>query len=87
MAEGARAAATFDVPVAPHWHADLHVHLAAAASNCWTVEYFLLEEDIYNFERLLSDSLQPRNGRIALPQKPGIGLSLDSEAIARYTLP
>src|SRR5262249_42010565 len=25
----AHAAATFDLPVAPHWHADLHIHLAA----------------------------------------------------------
>jgi L-alanine-DL-glutamate epimerase-like enolase superfamily enzyme len=82
----AHAAATFDVPVAPHWHADVHVHLAAAASNCLTVEYFSLEEDIYNFERLLAERLQPHNGWIPLPQRPGIGLSLDPEAIARYTL-
>jgi L-alanine-DL-glutamate epimerase-like enolase superfamily enzyme len=82
----AHAAATFDVPVAPHWHADLHVHLAAAASNCLTVEYFRLEEDVYNFERLLSERLQPRNGRIALSQAPGLGLNLDADAIGRYTL-
>ena len=71
---------------APHWHADLHVHLAAAASNCLTVEYFLLEEDIYNFEALLSDRLQPRGGRITLPQRPGLGLELDLEAVGRFTL-
>jgi L-alanine-DL-glutamate epimerase-like enolase superfamily enzyme len=82
----AHAAATFDIPVAPHWHADLHVHLAAAASNCLTVEYFRLEEDIYNFEALLSERLQPRDGSIALPQRPGLGLELDLEAIDRYTL-
>ena len=82
----AHAAATFDIPVAPHWHADLHVHLAAAASNCLTVEYFRLEEDIYNFEALLSERLQPRNGRISLPQRPGLGLELDLEKIDRYTL-
>jgi L-alanine-DL-glutamate epimerase-like enolase superfamily enzyme len=82
----AHAAATFDIPVAPHWHADLHVHLAAAAANCMTVEYFVLEEDIYNFERLLSERLQPRDGRIALPQRAGLGLMLDREAIAHYTI-
>jgi len=83
----AHAAATFDVPVAPHWHADLHVHLAAAASNCLTVEYFSLDEDIYNFERLLTQRLQPRNGLIGLPSRPGLGLSLDGDAITRYMLP
>jgi L-alanine-DL-glutamate epimerase-like enolase superfamily enzyme len=82
----AHAAATFDLPVAPHWHADLHVHLAAAVSNCLTVEYFVLEEDIYNFERLVSERLRPKDGRIALPRKPGLGLSLDAEAVSRYTL-
>ena len=82
----AHAAATFDVPVAPHWHADLHVHLAAAVANCLTVEYFVLDEDIYNFERLLSERLRPKDGQIALPQKPGLGLSLDAEAVSRYTL-
>ena len=55
----AHTAATFDVPVAPHWHADLHVHLAAAASNCLTVEYFRLEEDIYNFEASCMNGFSP----------------------------
>ena len=82
----ARAAEVFDVPVAPHWHADLHVHLAAAAGNCLTVEYFRLEEDIYNFERILAERLQPTNGQIALPQRPGVGLALDEAAIARFTM-
>ena len=82
----AHAAAVFDVPVAPHWHADLHVHLAAATPNCLTVEYFRLEEDIYNFERVLADRLQPRDGSIALPPRPGVGLVLDDEAVARFTV-
>jgi L-alanine-DL-glutamate epimerase-like enolase superfamily enzyme len=83
----ARAAEVFDVPVAPHWHADLHVHLAAAAPNCLTVEYFRLEEDIYNFERVLAARLQPRNGEIEVPERPGIGLVLDEDAVARFTVP
>jgi L-alanine-DL-glutamate epimerase-like enolase superfamily enzyme len=40
-------AAAHDLPVAPHWHADLHVQLAAATPNCTTVEYFPLSEGIY----------------------------------------
>ena len=50
----AHTAASFNLPVAPHWHANVHVHLAAAVHNCITVEYFVLEQDIYNFERLVT---------------------------------
>ena len=82
----AHAAATFDLPVAPHWHADLHVQLAAAVPNALTVEYFLLEEDIYNFERLLAERLRPKDGVISLPERPGLGLVLDREALARYRI-
>jgi L-alanine-DL-glutamate epimerase-like enolase superfamily enzyme len=83
----AHAAATFDVPVAPHWHADLHAHLAAATPNCLTVEYFRLEGDIYNFQRLVPEAqrLQPRAGQLELPRRPGLGLSLDESAVARFT--
>ena len=42
-----------DLPVAPHWNADMHVHLVAAVPNGLTVEYFHLDEDIYNFERIV----------------------------------
>ncbi|HEX2033037.1 MAG TPA: mandelate racemase/muconate lactonizing enzyme family protein [Chloroflexota bacterium] len=82
----ARAAQVFDIPVAPHWHADLHVHLAAAVPSCLTVEWFRLEEDIYNFGRLLAEQLQPRDGTIALPARQGLGLVLDEDAVARFTL-
>jgi L-alanine-DL-glutamate epimerase-like enolase superfamily enzyme len=83
----ARAAEVFDIPVAPHWHADVHVHLAAAAGNCLTVEYFRLEEDIYNFERILAERLQPRDGTVRVPERPGIGLVLDEDAVKTYTMP
>jgi L-alanine-DL-glutamate epimerase-like enolase superfamily enzyme len=82
----AHTAASFNLPVAPHWHANLHVHLAAAVHNCITVEFFVLEQDIYNFERLLTPEtrLRPQNGQLALPTAPGLGFELDAEAIARW---
>ena len=80
----AHAAAMFDLPVAPHWHADVHVHLAGAVSNCLTVEYFLMEEDIYNFERILGERLRPKDGDIPIPQRPGVGLVLDDAAVERF---
>jgi L-alanine-DL-glutamate epimerase-like enolase superfamily enzyme len=82
----AHTAATFNLPVAPHWHANLHVHLAAAVHNCLTVEFFVLEQDIYNFERLVTPEtrLCPRHGRLALPTGPGLGLEFDEQAIGRW---
>ena len=82
----AHTAASFDLPVAPHWHADLHVHLAGAVANALTVEYFFLEEDIYNFERILRERLAPSRGRIPIPERPGLGLVLDEAAIERFAV-
>ena len=82
----AHTAASYDIPVAPHWHADLHVHLVGAVSNALAVEYFFLEEDIYNFERLLRERLVPSKGSIRIPERPGLGLILDETAIERFAL-
>jgi len=82
----AHAAAAFDIPIAPHWHANLHAQLATAAVNCITVEYFALEEDVYNFERLVAEPLRVEGGVILLDEKPGLGIELDPEAVDRYAL-
>ena len=50
------------------------------------MEYFRLEEDIYNFERILSERLRPQGGRVEVPPRPGVGLILDEAAIARFTV-
>ena len=80
----ARTAPSFDLPVAPHSHLYVHVHLAAAVENCLTAEYFLPEEDLYTFEYIVAERLQPRDGHLEPPQRPGLGLVLDDAAVARY---
>lgn len=82
----AHTAASFNLPVAPHWHANLHAHLAAAAPNCITVEYFALDTDIYNLERLVrpGSRLQPENGRLPLSSRPGLGLEFDPAAVEHW---
>jgi len=82
----AHTAASYDISVAPHWHADLHVHLVGAVPNALTVEYFFLEEDIYNFERILLERLVPSRGSIRIPDRPGLGLVLDEAAVERFTI-
>lgn len=82
----AHTAASFHIPVAPHWHADLHAHLVGAVANGLTVEYFFLEEDIYNFERILRERLRSAHGQLRIPDRPGIGLVLDQDAVERYAV-
>ena len=82
----AHTAASFDLPVAPHWHADLHVHMVGAVSNALTVEYFFLEEGIYNFERILQERLVPTRGHLRISDRPGLGLVLDEAAIERFAV-
>lgn len=76
------------VPVAPHWHANLHAHLAAATVNCIAVEHFALEKDIYNFERLLTQStqLEVQDGQIHLSAAPGIGIDFDAQAVEEFAV-
>jgi L-alanine-DL-glutamate epimerase-like enolase superfamily enzyme len=79
-------AAAHDIPVAPHWHANLHAQLAPATPNCTTVEYFAPSEGIYNFEELVSNPLTVKDGHIALNQAPGIGVELDWEAVSHHAI-
>lgn len=83
----AAAAATFGTPVAPHWHANLHAHLAAATVNCLTVEHFDLAKDIYNFEQLVTEEsrMRVRAGTLILTDRPGLGLSLAEDVVAKYS--
>jgi L-alanine-DL-glutamate epimerase-like enolase superfamily enzyme len=84
----AHLAAGHDLLVAPHWNANMHVHLVAAASNAMTVEYFHLDEDIYNFERLLDpdDRLVVRNGMIRVPDRPGLGVEVSAKAVEQFRI-
>lgn len=82
----AHAAALRDLPVAPHWMANLHVHLVGAVPNGLAVEYFVLDEDVFNFERLVTAPLRPEDGRIPVPPLPGHGVVLDLDAVARFRL-
>jgi L-alanine-DL-glutamate epimerase-like enolase superfamily enzyme len=84
----AHLAAAHDFPVAPHWNANVHAHLVAAVPNGLTVEYFHLDEDIYNFERLIDpeNRLVVTNGAIRVPDRPGIGVILNPQIVEKYRI-
>jgi L-alanine-DL-glutamate epimerase-like enolase superfamily enzyme len=61
----AHAADAFGLQVAPHWHANLHAHLAAAVPNALTIEHFDLAKEQVD--------LADRDGGGFLPPQPGQG--------------
>ena len=64
--------------LAPHFAMELHIHLAATyASEPW-VEHFDWLEPLFN------ERLEIADGRIIVPTRPGLGLSL-SEQARRWT--
>lgn len=78
-------AASHTIQVAPHWLAELHVHMVASTPNAVWVEYFT-DFSVINLGRLFSTRLEVRSGGLALPQSPGLGVKLDDGAVKRYAL-
>jgi L-alanine-DL-glutamate epimerase-like enolase superfamily enzyme len=81
----AAAAASMGITVSPHWFHDLHAHLVAATPNARYVEFFP-DDQVLNFRRLIDTQLEVRNGRVLLPQRPGLGFSFIPAELDRYAL-
>lgn len=81
-----KTAETFGLDIAPHWHANAHAPLAAAAPNCVAVEHFILEKDIYNFEAIMTPETHLKTGKntVIVPDRPGFGIELDEEKVRFY---
>lgn len=62
--------------IAPHFAMELHVHLAAAYSREPWVEHFDWLEPLFN------ERLDIANGRIIVPTRPGLGLTVSEQARA-----
>ena len=77
--------------IVPHcWKTSIGVaasaHLAAATAHCPYLEYLppRLSESALRVE-LADDGLKMVEGRIALPDKPGLGIELNRSALKRYS--
>jgi L-alanine-DL-glutamate epimerase-like enolase superfamily enzyme len=83
----AQTAASFGIRVAPHWHANVHAQVASAVPNLLAVEYFDLDKDIYNFERLLTPEsrLKAADGMVHLSDRPGIGIEFEEAVLDEYS--
>lgn len=60
--------------LAPHFAMELHVHLAAAYPSEPWVEHFEWLEPLFN------ERIEIANGRMLVPTRPGLGLSLSEQA-------
>jgi len=62
--------------LAPHFAMEIHLHLAAAYPREPWVEHFEWLEPMFN------ERLQIKDGRMIVPNRPGLGLSLSAQALA-----
>jgi L-alanine-DL-glutamate epimerase-like enolase superfamily enzyme len=78
---------TYYIPIAPHnCHSPLctiiTAHLCASIHNFMIMEFD--EDDVPWRDRVLSEPLKIRNGYLELPTKPGYGVDLNEDEIAKH---
>jgi L-rhamnonate dehydratase len=76
--------------IVPHcWKTGIGIaataHVAAASENCRFIEFLPADVAYSQLRReLMRDELVIENGRIALPQRPGLGIELNDEAVEKF---
>jgi L-alanine-DL-glutamate epimerase-like enolase superfamily enzyme len=71
-------AEAFNLPVVSHLLPEIQLHTVAAVPNGLTVEFMPWSLHLYR------EPPQPRDGFLAVPQRPGLGLEFDDAALRRY---
>lgn len=79
-------AATYGITLAPHWTHDVNIQIGAARPEVLYLEYFELEGDVFNFQRLLKNPVKSPDGFLYPPAGSGHGLELDEEALEHFKL-
>ncbi len=82
----AHMAAAFDIPIAPHYHWDVHTQLCASIPNAIFIEYFPAASGVKMFDALLREPMKPAGGWIEPRSAPGFGIELDETAVQRYRI-
>lgn len=80
----ANTAAVHDIPVAPHYNWDLHVHLLAAIDNGLWAEYFYRDFDVKVFDDVLAHPMEPEDGYLDVPDRPGHGVVFEDDRIEEF---
>jgi D-arabinonate dehydratase len=82
----AHTAASFDIPVAPHYNWDVHTQLVAAIPNGIFVEYFMRESGVKMFDDLLEDPMRAEGGYVTPRTEPGFGIRLRPDKVAELRI-
>ena len=62
---------------------DVHVHLVSAIPNGLTVEYYRASTDPM-WGKMFMETLEVEDGHVSPPDRPGIGIELNEEALAPH---
>jgi len=79
-------AEAFGLPVSPHIYPEINVHLAAAFENVIAVEMFSQTSGLYQIDQFIEPKLAIAAGQAPAPQGPGLGISLNWEAMQRHAI-
>ena len=82
----AAACALVDVRMAHHEEPQIAAHMLAAIPQGICVECFADPARDPLWPHLLPDAPRPREGMLAVPDRPGFGITLDPAAVAKYRI-
>ena len=77
-------ASAWGIPVAPHYHWDLHIQLACASPQVSYLEKFE-GTDVKNLDLILASPMSvTADGRLTVPDGAGHAVEFDEDAVARF---
>jgi D-arabinonate dehydratase len=81
-------ASAFNLSLAPHRAAEIHAHLASANAHTTLLEFFAPNQaGLVVFDKVLAEPLTLRDGCLLVPETPGVGVTLDWDAVESYRVP
>jgi L-alanine-DL-glutamate epimerase-like enolase superfamily enzyme len=83
--EAINVAAAAGRTVFPHVFAPLHLHLACAFPNVEGVEWITQESGADPLHQLLHNVPLVKDGKMSPSDQPGVGISVDWEAVERFS--
>ena len=72
-----------DLPIAPHGNQNIHIHLVTAIPNGLILEYYSGSTDPM-WDKMFKETLMVEDGYVRPPDRPGIGIDLNEEALMTY---
>ncbi len=78
----AHLAQAFDLPLATHGWPVINMHLIAAAPTGYRVEFHASQEELG--KAIFVKPTSPKKGFVTIPNKPGLGLDLNEDALKKY---